>query len=95
MWAMGELAGHREQGIDERWAGQREEGQEMFPGTKIRKGKTTQTTQFLMLSSGVPNLGVSLVPGTQCEITGCFITSESCVASTNPAHTPPLSVPGL
>lgn len=81
--------------MDERWAGQGEEGQEMFPGTKVRKGKTTHPTQFLMLNSGVPNLGISLVTSTQCEITGFFITLESYMANTNPAHTPPLSVPGL
>lgn len=41
----------------------------MFPGIKVRKGKTTHPTQFLVLSSVVPNLGVSLVPSTQYEIT--------------------------
>lgn len=41
----------------------------MFPGIKVRKGKTTHPAQFLVLSSVVPNLGVSLVPSTQYEIT--------------------------
>lgn len=32
------------------------------PRDKVRKGKTTHPTQVLMLSSGVPNVDVSLVP---------------------------------
>lgn len=53
------------------------------------------TPPFLVLSSGVPNLSVSLLSSTRCEITGQthLITLDSCVANTNPDRTSPLSAP--
>lgn len=79
-----------EQGIDKRWAGKRSEGQEMFLGAKA-----THPTQFLVLSSRDPNLGVSMLPSTRCEITTKrhLMILESCMTDTNPARTSPLSLP--
>ena len=57
----------------------------MLPVAKVTESKPTHPTRFLMLSSRVPNLSVSLLPSIQCEIPGqtCLITLESCMADTN------------
>lgn len=56
--------------------------------------KATHPTQFLVLSSRDPNLGVSMLPSTRCEITTKrhLMTLESCMTGTNPARISPLSL---